>query len=128
MYTFVTVEMAAAVAHNPYHGSSIADVIAKREQNPRRAAALVRARKKFSEYIKDDSAVSLAQLRLSKGMSQQNLADAMGVKQPYIARIERGEDDIKVSTVMSLAKALGESPATVFQILEASREARGTGQ
>jgi len=52
----------------------------------------------------------------------------MGVKQPYIARIERGEDDVKMSTVLNLANALGESPAKIFQVIESARQARGTSQ
>jgi DNA-binding XRE family transcriptional regulator len=124
MLSFITVDMASVVDHSPQQGSLISDLIAKRELNPRRAAALVRARKKIAEHIKDDPISSLAQLRLSKGLSQTMLAEAMGVKQPYIARVERGEDDVKMSTVMNLAKALGEQASVIFRLLESSREAR----
>lgn len=113
-------------AHN--QGCSISELIEKREKNPRRAAALVRARKKIAGHIEDAEVLSLARLRLSKGLSQQMVANAMGVKQPYIARIERGEDDIKISTIMNLSKALSESPATIFQIIESAREARENSQ
>ncbi|MDN4052522.1 helix-turn-helix transcriptional regulator [Massilia sp. YIM B02763] len=98
------------------HGIAISDLIAEREKDPRKAAALARARRKISGMIANEGS-SIASLRLSKGMSQQQLANAMGVKQPYIARIERGED-VKISTVTGLASALGESTDVVFRAME----------
>jgi ribosome-binding protein aMBF1 (putative translation factor) len=35
----------------------------------------------------------LAALRLKRGWSQRTLADAIGVKQPHIARLESGHND-----------------------------------
>lgn len=128
MLTFITVDMTSAVEHKPAQGIDISELIAKREGNPRRAAALARARRKIADHIEGDAALSLAQLRLSKGLSQQMVADAMGVKQPYIARIERGEDDMKISTVINLAKALGVPSSMVFELIESSRVARESGQ
>lgn len=120
MFTFITVEMSAQPPVDTKVGRSISSLIAEREKDPRKAAALARARKKISRLM-DKGTQPIASLRLAKGMSQQQLADAMGVKQPYIARIERGED-VKMSTIANLAKALGEPPEVVFKAMEAVLE------
>ncbi len=103
---------------------SIQELIAERERDPRKAAALARARQKLSAHLSEGGSVSIAQLRLSKGLSQVQLATAMNVKQPYIARVERGDDDLKFSTIESLARALGETVSTIAQSLAASRASR----
>lgn len=116
MYTFVTVDTTPPQPAEAGQGRTISELIAERQNDPRKAAALMRARKKLAGIIANEGS-SIASLRLSKGMSQQQLADAMGVKQPYIARIERGED-VKISTIASLAKALGVSTESVFKAME----------
>lgn len=103
---------------------SISDLISERERDPRKAAALVRARQKLASRLMDEPQLSLANLRLQKGLSQARLASLMGVQQPYIARIERGEDDLKMSTIESLAKALGEPTTTVFAAVAGRRAER----
>jgi transcriptional regulator with XRE-family HTH domain len=50
-------------------------------------------------------AVSLAMLREKRGLTQQELAEKTGIKQPMIARIERGQIP-KVATLQRLASAL----------------------
>jgi transcriptional regulator with XRE-family HTH domain len=40
-------------------------------------------------------------------MTQQQLAEKIGRQQSYIARVERGESDIQISTFFLLARALG---------------------
>lgn len=47
---------------------------------------------------------TLAKLRLEKGWSQKQLAEKLNTKQPYIARIENGIEDIQLSTIKKLAK------------------------
>ena len=124
MYTFVTVEADATPSFAHSNKRSISSIIAEREKDPRKAAALARARKKIAGMLVDDASFSIAQLRLSKGLSQQQLAAKMGVKQPYIARIEKGED-IKASTISNLAGALGVSSEVVFKAIEMALSARG---
>jgi DNA-binding XRE family transcriptional regulator len=51
-------------------------------------------------------AVRLAELRQSRGLSQAELAERVGVKQANISRIE-GRDDLKVSTLAKLVAAMG---------------------
>ncbi|GAB04115.1 helix-turn-helix domain-containing protein [Gordonia amarae] len=49
----------------------------------------------------------LVQLRKDKRLSQQDVADAMGVTQSAVARIESGERDPRLSTLRRYAHAVG---------------------
>lgn len=100
----------------------IKDLIALREQSPSRAAALARARVKLSSALAGDC-MSIAQLRLSKGLSQGGLAKLMDVHQPYVARLERG-DDMQVSTLKKVADALEVSPTVVLEAIFAGQRNR----
>jgi DNA-binding XRE family transcriptional regulator len=53
-------------------------------------------------------AVRLAELRQSRGMSQEEVAERAGVGQANIARIE-GRDDLKISTLARIVEAMGGS-------------------
>jgi DNA-binding XRE family transcriptional regulator len=53
-------------------------------------------------------AVRLAELRKSRGMSQEELAERAGVRQANISRIE-GRDDLKISTLVRIVEAMGAS-------------------
>lgn len=48
----------------------------------------------------------LKMLRVDKGMSQMELADKMGVSQVTICRVERGYDNISLSKIDSMVRAL----------------------
>lgn len=123
-YTHVTIDMTAPALSHAQDVTSISSLISERELDPRKSAALARARQKIATRLTDEPQFSLAKLRLQKGLSQARLATLMGVQQPYIARIERGDDDLKISTIENLAKALGESKETVFTAVSARRAER----
>lgn len=53
-----------------------------------------------------DVAESVLRLRQLRGMTQEDLATAMGTKQPAIARIESGRNSISTNTMERLAEAL----------------------
>jgi len=53
-----------------------------------------------------DLAESVIRLRRLRGLSQTELAAQMGTKQPAIARIESGEANVKLETLVDLAIAL----------------------
>lgn len=59
-------------------------------------------------------------LRLIKGLTQQQLADAAGMKQPRIATIERDETNPTLETISRIAYALG---ATADRLLAEPDEA-----
>ena len=53
-----------------------------------------------------DIGENLRRLRRNNRLSQQELADKAGISRIAYGQIERGEVEAKVSTLMSLAKAL----------------------
>lgn len=84
----------------------IDDLVAEHERNPERkahlAAALGHLADRYPEHIR-----GLAALRFRRGWTQRDLADAIGVKQPHIARLESGQNDPSLATMRRLAAALG---------------------
>jgi guanosine-3',5'-bis(diphosphate) 3'-pyrophosphohydrolase len=64
----------------------------------------------------------LAALRMKRGWSQRTLADAIGVKQPHIARLELGHNDPSLSTMRKLATALGVSVEHIAHELELQQQ------
>ena len=55
------------------------------------------------------------QLRLSRGLSQEALADLAGVHRTYVGSIERGERNISFLNIEALAEALGAAPGSLFE-------------
>lgn len=102
-------------------GRPISSVIADRESNPRRAAALARARGRLAQMMtgEDQTAHTLASLRLARGLSQSALADAIETQQSYIAKIEREPVELRSKTIRKLASALG---VTCDQIIAAAEK------
>jgi len=64
-----------------------------------RGRAAARAREMLAE-------MPLAELRRARGLSQKTLAEALGVQQPSIARLEK-RTDMYVSTLRSHIEAMG---------------------
>jgi transcriptional regulator with XRE-family HTH domain len=76
------------------------DELAKRtvtEKTRQRAAA--RARELLGELL-------LSEIRERAGKSQQQLADALGIKQPTLSKLEK-QSDMQISTLRRIVKALG---------------------
>ena len=69
-------------------------------KNPELAAHLEQARGEVR------LAVAMAHLREQRGMSQRDLARATGIKQPQIARLEKGNHLPTVDTIWRLLSAL----------------------
>ena len=59
-------------------------------------------------------------IRLEKGLTQQELVMRSGVPQPNLSNIEKGRQDITVSTLLRLCDALRVPPASIFS--EARRD------
>jgi transcriptional regulator with XRE-family HTH domain len=57
-------------------------------------------------YQLEAYAQSLRQARLHKGWSQRDLAGKAGIPQAHISRIESGAVDLKLSTLVELARLL----------------------
>jgi len=71
------------------------------ERDPEFASELTKARAEVR------LAVAVARLRERRGMTQRDLAMATGIKQPQIARLEKGEQLPTLDTLGRLLSALG---------------------
>jgi len=57
----------------------------------------------------------IRELRLAKGMSQEELADSAGVHRTYIGMIERAEKNITLSNIKRIADALKVEIGSLFE-------------
>lgn len=84
------------------------------EADPEFAKELSRAREWFATEVKQaDGGITLRSLRLSKGLSQAQLAAVIGMQQPNIARIEKGRDGLALETMRKLCTALSVDMNTI---------------
>lgn len=125
-YFVATFDMAPVSPKSLSSGKAISALVAERSRDSRKAAAYARARQRLANRLSQSEEgrefVSLASLRLSKGMSQTQLAELMDTHQPAIARLERGESDVKLSTLRQLAKALQVPLDSVFSAVSAQTQ------
>src|SRR4051812_29764984 len=54
-------------------------------------------------------------LRLARGLTQDQLAAATGIHRVSMNKLEHGKTDIGISNVTALARALGVTPAELFR-------------
>lgn len=98
-------------------------LIAKlKESDPRLSAAIEASRVKIANVISDEN--TLKRLRLSKGLSQSDLAAMLKTKQPQIARIESGDQSPRIEFIKRLAVALDEDPVDIFKLLLANDKSK----
>lgn len=83
------------------------------EADPSLAQELTKARSWLSSELSDVEGVTLRSLRLKKGLSQTQLAELIGMKQPNIARLEKGRDGLALETMRKLSAALGVDMNTI---------------
>lgn len=57
-------------------------------------------------------------IRTKKGLTQDELAEEMGINPKYLSGIERGKENPTMTTLINLAKALGVPIAEVFDFTE----------
>jgi transcriptional regulator with XRE-family HTH domain len=53
--------------------------------------------------------------RLARGLSQEDLADALGVHRTYMGGVERGERNLTLRSLERLAGRMGVDPVTLLQ-------------
>jgi transcriptional regulator with XRE-family HTH domain len=63
-------------------------------------------RKRFGKRVRE--------LRLAKELTQEALAERAGLHSTYIGGIERGERNVGFDNLLKLARALGETPASLL--------------
>lgn len=98
-------------------GDSIDDFIAELSQDAAFENELRAARHRRAFDLEAREGKTLKVLRLSRGMSQAELAVRIGMKQPHIARIERGHNCPTWQTCRRLAEALGVDLNTLDEYL-----------
>lgn len=54
-------------------------------------------------------------LREAAGMSQEVLADRAGLHRTYVSSLERGQRNVGLDNILSLANALGVRPGRLFE-------------
>ncbi|MCJ2017113.1 helix-turn-helix domain-containing protein [Methylobacterium sp. E-065] len=57
---------------------------------------------------------NLRRLRVAQGLSQERLALASSIDRAYVGRVERGSENVTVSTLEALAQALSVPVADLF--------------
>ena len=60
----------------------------------------------------------VAEIRKSKGLSQEKCALQIGFERAYMGKLERGERDIRLTTLVRLAKGLGVSLSSLLDLYE----------
>lgn len=100
---------------------AIDDYVAELETNQEWADELRRSRIEFASQV--ESLSSLVSMRLSRGLSQRQLAEKIGASQPQIARLEQGNGNPEVATLRKLARELNVRIDEVLLAFERSRTA-----
>ncbi|MEO6079359.1 MAG: helix-turn-helix transcriptional regulator [Steroidobacteraceae bacterium] len=95
------------------------------ERDPDARKHLRAARQRMAERL-DGKDYPLAVLRMRKGLSQKELAEAIGTSQPHIARIESGSTNILLATANELARVLEVSLEKINRALGFPQAPRGT--
>ncbi|MEQ8225751.1 MAG: helix-turn-helix domain-containing protein [Candidatus Eremiobacterota bacterium] len=72
--------------------------------------------------LKVDLIGKLIDAREQRHLTQQELADMCGVKQPFIARLERGNIDPQLTTMIRVLKPLGYKLAVISEAEEIASE------
>ena len=67
----------------------------------------------MSVYLNDQILKSLREARQRKGFSQRELSAKSGVPQSHISKIENGSVDLRISSLVALARVLGQELALV---------------
>lgn len=94
------------------------EIVASFERQPAMRKELSDARRWVTETVLVGKRVTMRTLRLRKGLSQAQLAEAIGTQQPHVARIESGQADLRLETCRRIAHELGVDLNTLDQALQ----------
>lgn len=102
VYTFAVPEV---IEELPHGIRCVSERLADSERDERRRSFLAEARRELARDL-DKDGETVRSLRLGLGLSQAQLADRIGSKQPHVARIERGSENLHLNTCRKLADIL----------------------
>lgn len=103
--------------------TTIDEIVAKFERDPAMREELLDARRWVADTVLAGKPVTMRTLRLRRGLSQAQLAEAIGTQQPHVARIERGQADPQLDTCRRIAHALGVDLNMLDQALQGAADA-----
>ena len=69
----------------------------------------------MSSILRGILAKNIRRLRLSKQLSQEDLADICGLHRTYISDIERGNRNISIDNIEKIAKGLDVDPSVLLE-------------
>ena len=102
--------------------TTIDDLVAEFDRDPAMREVLLDARRWVADTVLAGRPVTLRKLRLRKGLSQAQLAEAIGTQQPHVARIESGQADVRLETCRRIAQVLGVDLNTLDQALRSEAD------
>ena len=109
----------------PVHASVAAELhtgfdafMAELENDPAHSAGFAEARSWVAENFYAEDGVTIRTIRLKAGLTQKQLALAIGTSQPQIAKIESGRHDPVMSTCKRLSVALGVTLDVISDAME----------
>lgn len=112
----------------PTGSLDIDDLVAEFEKNEASRTAIEKGRNWVADTFYNAARTTLPALRLSKGLSQANIAKLIETSQAHYARIEAGTTDPTAKTIVRIAKALGISAAQAFNALPSVVAERGASK
>jgi transcriptional regulator with XRE-family HTH domain len=77
----------------------------------------------FTERVDTIIGVKIHELRISMGLSRQQLAAKIGVTHQQLQKYEKGTNRISAGRLMAIAKALGKTVSFFFDNVEEAQEA-----
>ena len=110
---------APAEAPVPPGYTTIDEIVAKFDRDPALKQEMRSARRWVADTVLAGKPVALRTLRLRMGLSQAQLAEAIGTQQPHVARIEGGQADLRLETCRRIAEALDVDLNTLDLALQA---------
>ncbi|MBR6862374.1 MAG: helix-turn-helix transcriptional regulator [Acidaminococcaceae bacterium] len=69
----------------------------------------------MSSILREIFARNIRELRLSKQLSQEELADICGLHRTYISDIERGNRNVSIDNIEKIAKGLDVDPTVLLE-------------
>jgi len=121
--TVIQIPDKAAKPSVPEGYALIDDLLAELASDEVGRVAIAEARKELAEDALAAEGPTFRARRLELGLSQAALAALIGTRQPHIARIERGTENLHLDTCRRLCVALDVDMNTLDRLLERQEQA-----